>query len=100
MALTHSRCMQVAARTAELSSKLNDLYYEIKDLLGQNSHLSIDWGAQQTPEYLTVAADGNLDGATFTRQEVSNAIGSLDSFITLMDQGHLGNIDKLAAVEQ
>lgn len=57
-----------------------------------------------TPDYFFQDEVGNLSGRTFSRQSVSNAIGSLDWFRKLMtntdmsgSQGdHLGNVNQLA----
>lgn len=57
-----------------------------------------------TPDYFSQEQNGNLSGRTFSRQQVSNAIGSLDwvrKLLTNQDmsgsQGdHLGNLNQLS----
>ena len=54
------------------------------------------------PSYLTEEANGNLSGRLYTRQEVSNAIFSLEQLQrvltnqTITQGDHLGNLNKLA----
>lgn len=98
MALTHMRALEVAAEAKALADVLKSTYSFAKDFVATNSHLSIDWAANPKPAFLNEDAAGNLDGAEFTRAQISNAIGTFAAFIDLMDGGHLGNLSHLAAV--
>ena len=108
MALQHSRVAEMADALAAVSTDQANLLAKINRLLELNSDLAIDWGAAETPAYITEEASGpgtgNLSGRTFSRQQVSNAIGSLDWVRKLLtnqamtgSQGdHLGNLNQLA----
>lgn len=83
------------------------LFSRIHWILEHNSDLSIDWAAGTTPAYITeiqagAVGAGNIDTRPFTRQQVANAIGSLDQIRKLLtnqatSQGdHLGNLNVLA----
>lgn len=103
MALTMPRALEVAAEIKACSDAVKDAYYRVEQALKTNSHLAIDWGAVATPEYLTENAAGNLDTLEFSRQELSNAIGSLDAFRALMEAtsfAHLGNLNHIADAKQ
>jgi hypothetical protein len=60
------------------------------------------------PEYFDQESNGNLGGKVFSRQDIANAIGSLDWIRKLLtnqvmtgSQGdHLGNLNKLARAER
>jgi hypothetical protein len=102
MALTHERAKEVAEHCESLCNEAKALHYRILEFLGSNSNLSIDWAAGSKPNYINEDAGGNLDGLKFSRQQVANAIGSLDQVRALLanntvTQGdHLGNINQLA----
>lgn len=104
MALEHGRVIQVADAIVILSNRTADLLMDIERTLTANTGLAIDWGAAEKPAYIDEAANGNLSGRLFTRQQVSNAIGSLDWVRKLLtnqsmtnSQGnHVGNLTHLA----
>ena len=97
MALTSVVVQREAAAVQAVCAEAAALLARVERLLTHNSNLAIDWGAAQTPAYIPEEADGNLSGGfAFTRQAVSNAIGSLASFRDLMASGHLGNVNQLA----
>lgn len=104
MALQHDRVIEVADAIATVSNELSRLLARLNQVLEHNSDQAIDWGAGSTPAYITEEANGNLSGRTFSRQAVSNAIGSLDWVRKLLtnqsmtgSQGdHLGNLNQLA----
>lgn len=104
MALTYQRAKEVAANAKALATQIKRLHRDAKALLATNSHLQLDWGAQDTPDYITEDEDGNLTDFRFSRTQISNVLGSLDQFVNLMDnkaatQGdHLGNINQVADV--
>lgn len=103
MALEYTAVQREATAIEDVSNQLASLLATIDQLLEHNSDLAIDWGAGSTPAYISEAANGNLQGKTYTRQEVSNAIGSLDwvrklftnQVMTGSQGDHLGNINKL-----
>lgn len=102
--LTFERAKQVAQACESIATRLKSVLKDVEQLLDTNSNLSIDWGNAQLPAYLVEDGNGNLSGLTYTRQEVSNLIGSFDQVRKLMrDQAptqgdHLGNLNKLANV--
>lgn len=104
MALTYTRVSATADAIADVANQAATLLALIDQLLEYNSDQAIDWGAGSTPEYITEDADGNLQGKQFSRQDVSNVVGSLDWMRKLLtnqvmtgSQGdHVGNINKLA----
>lgn len=108
MALQFDRVLTEADALADLCNRAATLYADIQQVLTHNSNLAIDWSAGSTPAYITEVASGvgagNIQGRAFTRQDVSNAIGSLDWIRKLLanqvmtgSQGdHLGNLNKLA----
>jgi hypothetical protein len=96
MALTHALATVEAEAIQKQAERFLDVYAEIVDLIGHNSSLSIDWANATKPAYLTEAANGNLEGLAFTRQQVANAVGSLAAIQTLITGGHLGNLNLLA----
>lgn len=106
MAMTHTRAAEVAELLQALCTEAKRLHNRVVDALEQNSDLSIDWAGDPKPAYLNEDSDGNLDGFSFTRANVANAIGSLDQFRRLLtnqslSQGdHLGNVNQLADVGQ
>jgi hypothetical protein len=103
MAVEHSEALALANQLKARAEEAKKLFWQLKETLRHNAALSIDWGAQSKPTFLNEDADGNLDGTSFTRQELSNAIGSLNWIQLLLDNGsltgaqgdHLGNLEKL-----
>lgn len=103
MALTYTRVSEVVTHAKTVSDEAKALHYRLKEFLTTNSNLSIDWGAVNKPAYINEDVAGNLDGFTFTRQQMANMIGSLDNIRKVLDneaasQGdHLGNINQIAS---
>lgn len=96
--LTIERCQEVADEVKGVCDDLKAAYYRAKQLLATNSNLAIDWGADNLPAYLGEDVDGNVPGKKYTRQQVSNAIGSIDTVVTTLEADHLGNLNKVATV--
>lgn len=106
MALQHDRVLEVADAIKVICDQTSGLLMKLDQVLTCNSNLAIDWGAapENKPAYINEEANGNLSGRTFSRQEVSNAIGSLDLVRKLLTNqnidgttgDHLGNLNKLA----
>lgn len=101
MALTIQRCQEVAEEVKAVCDDLKAAYYRAQRLLTTNSNLAIDWGAAELPAYLTESAPvNNLSGFEFTRQQVSNAIGSIDGLKTAFESnGVLGNLNQIASAD-
>ena len=95
MALTHTRAKEVAEHAAAVSNETKVLLYRITEFLTMNSNQAIDWAAETKPAFLNEDVVGNLDGLHFTRQQLSNAIGSIDTLKTAMDTA-IGNLNQLA----
>lgn len=99
MALVHETVLTVADATQSVCESVAYLLTRIDWLLEHNSDMSIDWGAVETPAYITEDDKGNIYGRYCTRQNVANAIGSLDQIRKLLTnqavtQGdHLGNVN-------
>lgn len=104
MSPSPQRVKELAAHAKAVATLVKRAHVLSKNLLATNMHLSIDWGAGQKPEYIEEDANGNVADFQFSRQQVSNLIGSLDQFVKLMEnqavsQGdHLGNINQVADV--
>jgi hypothetical protein len=96
MALTHAKATTEAEAIQTVAERFLTVYDTLVGILGHNSALSIDWGNETKPAVLIEDADGNLEGLQFSRQQVSNAVGTLAAIQTLMGQGHLGNLNLLA----
>jgi hypothetical protein len=102
MALTHAKAKEEAVAIQLLCEQVRQLQSAIASALTHNSNQAIDWAAQSKPAYLDEDAAGNLNGLTYSRQAVANAIGSLDQVNKLLtnaavSQGdHLGNLNQLA----
>ena len=102
MAMTHLRAMEVADEAKVLADDVGRVLAKVERFLTFNSNQAIDWGNESKPAFLTEDGDGNLDGRRFTRQQVSNVIGSLENVRKLLrneapSQGdHLGNFNQLA----
>jgi hypothetical protein len=99
MANTMATVTSTATRFAELSKRMRQLHWDMKEALSQNSTASIDWAAGQKPAVINEDAAGNIDGQNFSRTDLANAIGTVDAIGTLMGQGHLGNLEKLSQLE-
>lgn len=105
MALVFERVQEEAAAGVTLARDTATLLTRIQQFLEHNSDQAIDWGAGATPAYIEENAAGNVEGFYFSRQDMSNAIGSLDWVRKLLtnqsmtgSQGdHLGNLNKLIA---
>lgn len=102
MALQHDRVVELGDACRQLAERTQELLADVEKFLDQNSHLSIDWGAGQTPAYINEEVNGNLSGRTYSRQQVANAIFSLLQVVNVLNnqsvnQGdHLGNLNQLA----
>lgn len=103
MALQYTRVAETADALAALCVRTAKLLADLHRALEYNSDQAIDWGGGSTPPYIVEEANGNLKDRAYTRQAVSNAIGSLDWVRKLLtnqvmtgSQGdHLGNINQL-----
>ena len=98
MALDFPRVLVEASAVEDVSNQVANLYATLQQLLTHNSNQAIDWGAGSTPAYITEDAKGNINGKQYSRQDVSNAIGSLDairSLIAANGGAHLGNLNHL-----
>lgn len=101
MALAFDRVKQVTDEVINLSVAARDFLGEITSFLEYNSDQAIDWSAAETPDYIEEDSNGNVAGYQFSRQQVSNAIGSLYWIKQLLtDQNmsggrgdHLGNFN-------
>lgn len=105
MALSYLRVIEATNEAKDCVDDVKAAFLKCQAFLTTNSNLAIDWGAGSTPEYIQEDESGNLAGFKFSRQAVSNIIGSLDSFVKLMTAqtpstgDHLGNINVVADVK-
>ena len=103
MALTYDRVKLAADEMLLLSGEVRGLLARVQGFLTYNTAQAIDWGAVATPGYIEEDGNGNLAGYQFTRQDVANAIGSLDWIRKLLvgenvasaTGNHLGNFNKI-----
>lgn len=108
MALTYDRVKLEIDAFLEMCDRTNHFLSDIQRLLQHNSTQAIDWNAGSTPAYISQETNGNLSGYQFTRQNIGNAIGSLNAIVALLTnqslaglQGdHLGNINLIAPAQQ
>ena len=104
MPLTYARVREIADKMILLTNAVDALVDDIQSLLAYNNSQAIDWGAAETPAYIEEDNHGNLAGYQFSRQAVSNAIGSIWWITQLMNnqslsgaQGnHLGSIHQIS----
>lgn len=95
MALTREKCDAEADAIARVCEEVSYVMTRVRWILLHNSNMAIDWsgGGQDPvgscPPYIEEVADGvgagNIVDRTFTRQQVSSAIGSLEEPRKLMD---------------
>lgn len=98
MTLTIERCQEVATEAKAVCDDLKAAYYRLSALLTTNSNLAIDWGAASDPAYLPDDANGSIPGQKFTREQLSNALGSIDGLKTAFESnGVLGNLNQVAS---
>jgi hypothetical protein len=96
MALVHDRVIEEAKAIQDVCTEVGFMLTRVQKMLIHNSNQAIDWGATTKPAYIDQDAAGNLNGLTVSRQEVSNAIGSLDALRVLLEGAHIGNLNHLA----
>jgi len=102
MANSTAKTKREAESIAAVCNELAGVLTRINQILEHNGDLAIDWGAAETPAYVSEDADGNIADLTFSRANVSNAIGTLNAVRTLLTGGtpttgdHLGNVNQLA----
>lgn len=108
MALTSTVSSTEAQALKTVCDAVVQILLVIDSALEHNSDLAIDWAAEVKPACIDEDAAGNISGLPYSRQEVSNAVGSLDWIRKLLTnqsmsgaQGdHLGNLNKLASPNQ
>lgn len=102
MALTYDRVKLEVDAFLEMCDRTNHFFTDVQRLLQHNSDQAIDWNATGRPAYIDEDGFGNLAGYQFTRQNIGNAIGSLQQFLNLMtnktvfEGDHLGNINQIS----
>jgi hypothetical protein len=72
----------------------------MEEFVSYNQAQSIDWAGQAPdyakPENLEEDPTGHIQAMDFTRQQVSNAIGTFAAISGLLAQGHRGNLQLVA----
>jgi hypothetical protein len=102
VAVTRIAADAEADAVAVICEEATALLTRINWLLEHNSDLSIAWEAAQKPACIEEDAAGNMVDRRFSRQNVANAVGSLDQIRKLLtnqsvNQGdHLGNLNLMA----
>jgi hypothetical protein len=98
MALTAQTVTDIARRVKAARDHTKDLRAEILRLCEESTNLGIAWSATPRPEYIPESADGNLDGLTFTRSDVDQALSVLNAVRTAIETGgtFVPALDKLA----
>lgn len=102
MALTRTIADAEADAIAVICEEATLLLNRINWIMEHNSDLSIDWAAAETPAYIEEDASGNMVDRRFSRQNVANAVGSLDQIRKLLTSqqvsvgDHLGNLNIMA----
>ena len=92
---------KIAKAVAGIAEAVVNLLSQVKSILKHNSNLSIDWANATKPTYITEDAAGNLDGLSYSRQQIANVIGSLAQVDNLLNNGtvsqgdHVGNLNQV-----
>ena len=76
----HAEVLEVAAELKRMCNLMVALSEEVDAAVAMNSAVSIDW----TSDTINADAKGDVDGTSFTQTQLSNAVGSLAAFQTLM----------------
>ena len=96
MDATRNRIDETARTAAGLAGRTLSLLADMDAFLAYNSAQAIDWAGATKPPNLEEGEGGEIQGMDFTRQQVSNAIGTFAAIQALVAQGHLGNLQLLA----
>jgi hypothetical protein len=96
VALTHQRVQDTSSAIEQIATEAIELITRLRRALKYNSDQAIDWGAATTPSYITETPAGNLEGRAYSRQAVSNAVGSLVVLSDALSDAHVGNLNQLA----
>ena len=104
MALVYDRVTEEARAIQAVCTDMAFMLVRIQQILTHNGNQLIDWGAATKPAYIDEDAAGNMNGMTFSRVAVANAVGSLEALRKLMTnqsvaglQGdHVGNLNQIA----
>jgi len=102
---TQTQAVAVAAAWKQRAQLLAKTVAELDAMIAYNADLAIDWANGDLVsggDAIELDASGNISGTTYTPAQVSNAIGTIDSFVTWMQGGaapgtgdHLGNLNLL-----
>lgn len=104
MAMTYARASAVVQEVKATCNDLRSLLSRVDALVAMNIAAGVDWGAGSPPVVLIEDEDGNLQGFTFSRQNVANVIYSLTQLQSLLRNGavaqgdHIGNVQTVADV--
>jgi hypothetical protein len=90
----HAEILDIAAAIKRMANLLVAVDEEVNAVINMNSAHAIDW----TNDTFNEDAKGDLDGTNYTHEQVSNAVGSLAAFQTLMGT-HRGNLALIADKE-
>ena len=102
MALTRELVDREADSITAVCEEVSAMLLRVKWILAHNSDQAIDWAAEEKPAYIEEDEAGNIQGRTYSRQAVGNAIFSLEQVRKCLEneavtQGdHLGNLHQLA----
>jgi hypothetical protein len=104
MATTYARASSVVGEAKATCNDVRALLARIDALVALNVATGIDWGAAVKPAVLEEDAATNLQGFTFSRQNLANVIYSLTQIQALLRNGavsqgdHIGNVQTVADV--
>lgn len=94
---SNNEILELAKAGKQLSEKAKDLVNLAGQFLNNNSAQAINWATVSDTNPTALSANGDFVGYEFTPAELSNVIGSLNTIKAfIVDNGHLGNFEKLA----
>ena len=105
MALNSRRVLEMADDIERSSDALKVAAASLEKTLETNTSLAIDWTGDPKPKYIEEDDDQNIAGKNYDRQQVANAIFSLEQVLKaltnqVITQGdHLGNLNQVAKVD-
>ena len=96
MAATRNRIDETAQSASAIAGRLLSVIADMEEFVSYNQAQAIDWGGVEKPENLEEDPTGHIQAMDFTREQISNAIGTFAAISGLLAQGHRGNLQLVA----
>ena len=94
---TRNRIDKTADAAASMSRRALNFLADLDEFIKDNQAQAIDWGGTETPPNMEEDELGNIQGRDWSRQRVSNAIGTLAAISAAVDASARGNLRILAS---